>query len=64
MSVRCLKPLSKRRGQSFLSHTASMSKAFHLEPDAPVAVHFAGACRTLGIEPEFGQHFGGSDETR
>lgn len=26
MSVRCLKPLSKRRGQSFLSHTASMSK--------------------------------------
>ena len=36
-------------------------KAFHLEPDAPVAVHFAGACRTLGIEPKFGSTFGGSD---
>lgn len=36
-------------------------KAFHLEPVAPVAVHFAGACRTLGIEPKFGSTFGGSD---
>ena len=36
-------------------------KAFHLEPDSPVAVHFAGACRTLGIEPKFGSTFGGSD---
>ena len=36
-------------------------KAFHLEPDAPVAVHFSGACRTLGIEPKFGSTFGGSD---
>ena len=36
-------------------------KAFHLEPDAPVAVHFAEACRTLGIEPKFGSTFGGSD---
>ena len=27
----------------------------------PVAVHFAGACRTLGIEPKFGSTFGGSD---
>lgn len=36
-------------------------KAFHLEPDAPVAVNFAKACRTLGIEPKFGSTFGGSD---
>ena len=36
-------------------------KAFHLEPDSLVAVHFAGACRTLGIEPKFGSTFGGSD---
>ena len=36
-------------------------KAFHLEPDAPVAIHFAEACRTLGIEPKFGSTFGGSD---
>lgn len=36
-------------------------KAFHLEPDSPVAVHFAEACRTLGIEPKFGSTFGGSD---
>ena len=36
-------------------------KAFHLEPVAPVAVHFAGDCRTLGIEPKFGSTFGGSD---
>ena len=28
---------------------------------APVAVHFAEACRTLGIEPKFGSTFGGSD---
>ncbi len=36
-------------------------KAFHLEPDAPVALHFADACRKLGIEPTFGSTFGGSD---
>ncbi len=36
-------------------------KAFHLEPDAPVAANFAKACRTLGIEPKFGSTFGGSD---
>ena len=56
---RCLKPPSKRRGQSFLTHRLHV-KAFHLNrtrrwqfilprPAAP------------GIEPKFGSTFGGSD---
>lgn len=39
-------------------------KAFHLEPDAPVAVHFAGACRTLGIERNSAAPSAAATETR
>ena len=61
MSVRVFETAVKEAGAE-LSFTHRLHvKAFHLEPDAPVAVHFAEACRTLGIEPKFGSTFGGSD---
>ncbi len=36
-------------------------KAFEIRPSEPVVIRFAQACRNLGIEPEFGSSFGGSD---
>lgn len=60
MSAMSLKPPSKRRGQSFLSHTASMSKP-SIWNRTRRWQFFAEACRTLGIEPKFGSTFGGSD---
>lgn len=36
-------------------------KAFQIQPSEPVVAHFTQACRNLGIEPEFGSTFGGSD---
>ena len=36
-------------------------KAFEISPSSPVAQRFAEACEHLGIRPEFGSTFGGSD---